>query len=134
MPVFNHTAHKKLWEYLAECQNFAKRAAIEELKLPMPRYFACYACDYAAGVYVEKNKIDTFQMYLDIEGLACEFCPLQWPKGQTCRTDITFLEDDEIVNQYLLWIDLDEDSDVDMVRQLAEEIRDLPVKEGVETI
>ena len=71
-------------------------------------------------------------MYMDYDGLACSYCPLQWPDGQGCKVDL--YDDDEIVNQYLLWIDLDEDSDVDMVRQLAEEIRDLPVKEGVETI
>ena len=105
---FDHTSHKKLWNWLAENPDKEKRDWPEwkenggEIKRATS---LCFACDY-----VEHNC------------LSCCECPLDWP----FQKDLM-----KICSQSLfgVWTRHSKDS-----AEVALQIANLPVKDGVETI
>ena len=108
--VFNHTAHKALWNWLAE--NPGKQ------KIDWPGWvinghedninycYYCFACDYDDEIFGD-----------------CEACPLQWPDKPGCG---------ECANLYVRWYK--RTASVIEKSKLAQQIANLPVKEGVKTI
>lgn len=110
MIKFNHSAHIRLWDWLSKNPDKMKKDwpeweenGGEEIEHAQSY---CFACDYAAS----KN---------DGVNCDCDYCPLVWPDGFGC-TDAGNLFD------YWYWAYGNEKS------ALAKQIRDLPIKEGVE--
>ena len=108
--VFNHTAHKELWNYLAENPTKQKEDW-PEWKINGGKYsnveYHCFACEFTIG------------------GTCCD-CPLIWPSD--CCTD------GYNTNNYGLYkkwakegISLEERT------SLALKIANLPVKKGIKT-
>ena len=104
--IFNHTAHKELWNYLAENPT--------KWKEDWPGW------KINGGEY---SKVDShcFACEFTICG-TCYDCPLIWPSG--CCTNYSGL--------YKKWVE--EDINLKERTSLALQIANLPVKEGVETI
>jgi hypothetical protein len=103
--VFDHTHHKELWNWLAENPYDEK-------------------CDWP-GWYYNGGKVD----YAESDCFACESscndceeCPLIWPKNINCF---------DMHGLYQRWLLSD---DTEERKKLAEQIRDLPVREWVEVI
>lgn len=107
--VFNHTAHRTLWQWLADN---ASIALVDKRNWPgWDRYEdktgnTCFACDYAGGCSY------------------CRNCPLVWPNQKECTEG----------NLWDVWFDAMEEGKYETAATLAEQIRDLPVREGVECI
>lgn len=108
MTKFNHTGHKELWDWLAEHPNKEKFDWPEWLAnggcYTNPGAF-CFACGYAN----KKGRV------------CCGNCPLVWPNDEKCSSDSASL--------YAQW-----GNEVywEKRSELARQIRDLPVWEGVE--
>ena len=102
--IFNHTAHKKLWNYLAENPTKWKEDW-PGWKINGGEYsnicHHCFACEFT---------IDSI----------CYRCPLIWPSGY-CYSGL-----------YKKWIE--KGISLEERTSLALQIANLPVKEGVETI
>jgi hypothetical protein len=114
MPIFNHTAHKEMWQWLSEHPTKEKGEWPGWDRNGGTTAFAllnCFACEYS-----EDGK-DT--------GCTCINCPLVWPN------DFLNYACEKEGSPYLNWTDTE---DPEERRQLAEEVRDLPVKDGVKTI
>lgn len=113
MAKFNHTAHKELWDWLSknpdrDTQDWPRwRKNGGEYQAS----WHCFACEYD-----EEEGDEEGDMY------QCESCPLEWPQGKLCCND------NGIHKQWNRAIYLEERT------RLAEMIRDLPVREGVECI
>lgn len=105
MRKFNHTAHKELWNYLAENPT--------EYKVSWPGW------EWNGGKYKEVNSYCFACEFT--EGDACYDCPLIWPSGYC--TSYSGL--------YNKW---DMSHDDEERASLAFQIANLPVKEGIETI
>lgn len=110
--VFNHTGHKELWDWLA--QNPDK-----------------HKCDWPGWVYNGGEHIATGGCfaceYVYSHGIGdCENCPLVWPNDVRCD-DITPYGS----SLYYKW---DDEKDLKKRSELARQIRDLPVRKGVECI
>ena len=105
---FDHTNHKKLWNWLAENPDKNKDEWPEWEKnggTVKRAVSLCFACDY-----VEDSM------------LTCYECPLDWPfQKDTMKTCSHSL--------FGLWLPYNKDS-----AEIALQIANLPVKEGVETI
>jgi len=109
--VFQHTLHKELWQWLADNPDKEKNE--------WPRWSSnggdigyvtarCFACNYNSD---------------------CVDCPLVWPdypdnEGDICGKDGSLFD---------RWLFTTGSSEGDKRSRLAEQIRDLPVKEGVLT-
>ena len=109
--VFNHTAHKALWDWLSKTPDKGKAEwpewTVNGGSVRRPRN-KCFACQYAK--LPNSNIIN------------CDKCPLLWPKSDYfCCTDDIY--DD--------WYSAIERGNYKVASLLAEEIRDLPVREGV---
>ena len=110
--IFNHTAHKALWDWLSKNPKKNKhdwpgwRYNGGDLEVGINGCFACEStvCD---------GRID------------CARCPLIWPKGSDsdCEDDI-----------YHDWRFAKEVGNYKVSALLAEEIRDLPVRDGVKCV
>lgn len=114
---FNHTAHKELWNWLAQNPDKQKRdwGGWEENGGEYQyggAYEYCFACDY------ENERNDYWQDSDD----GCRYCPLAWTEDNPCTTQNSL---------YLRWI---RENNLEQRAKLAVQIRDLPVKEGVECI
>lgn len=110
---FNHTAHRKLWLWLAEdaSRNKEDWPEWEYNGGTIPKVENnCVACAYAHELY-------------KISGSAfvCHDCPLEWPNGGVCW---------ERGNLFKLWCDSGEE----LSRAFAVEIANVPVKYGVDYI
>ena len=108
---FDHTNHKKLWNWLAENPNknkedwpdWYKNGGSVKRAVPL-----CFACDY-----VERNR------------LSCYECPIDWPiSGYMMRVCSNSL--------FGMWGLAPFGSH--LASELASQIANLPVKDGVETI
>lgn len=113
-PAFNHTAHRELWEWLAEHPFESKYGwpGWEHHAIPA---FACFACQYT----------------IDAKGtglMDCTLCPLDW--GNEARRCV--LPDSDDAGPYGTW----EESlgKISTRKELALHIANLPVREGVEVI
>lgn len=114
IPVFNHTKHRELWQWLSEHPKADKEDAFIALfGFPAPRAH-CYACA-ACEELMRATSYATIPRALD-----CRLCPLEWPGGE-CE----FYRPSG-KGLYWQWADLKttpaERAD------LARQIRDLPVK------
>lgn len=105
--VFNHTAHKALWNWLSENPDKEKSDwpgwEWNGGKHKDTRTNLCFACMY-------DNEIEGY----------CYNCPLDWPNGMECVSD-----DDSLYPNWHFCQDLQRRA------ELAAQIRDLPVREGV---
>lgn len=102
--LFNHTDHKKLWNWLAE--NPGKKKAdwpgwkgMSDEELPLN---LCFACSY-------------LEKLLGFDELLCSKCPLVWENSGGCMDGDT---------SYFRWLDKRRPVS-------AKEIRDLPLRPGV---
>ena len=104
--IFNHTAHKKLWNYLAENPT--------EYKGDWPGW------EVNGGEYSEVDS-HCFACEFTLGGTCCD-CPLIWPNG--CCTGYGGL--------YNTWVNTS--INLEKRTSLALKIANLPVKNGIETI
>lgn len=111
MAKFNHTGHKELWDWLVqnpdkekfEWTGWEKNGG----KYQIPSWH-CFACEYDEEYGEEEGLYD------------CDGCPLVWPDVK-CAIGYDSL--------YQKW---DGETDLKKRSELACQIRDLPVREGVE--
>ena len=104
--IFNHTAHKELWNYLAE--NPTKQ------KEDWPGW------EVNGGKY---NKINSHCFACEfIVGSTCCDCPLIWPSKQCIG----------IYGLYQRWVE--QDISLEERTSFALKIANLPVRKGIETI
>lgn len=114
--VFDHTAHKKLWDWLSKnpcerkedwpgwCDNGGSYSHPVNL---------CFACDYAYNGYACLERFDWDRI--------CLHCPIEWPGGGYCEESVYGEWSGMIPYSSLL----------SNATSLAERIRDLPIREGV---
>lgn len=108
--VFNHTGHKSLWDWLSKYP--------EKNKEDWPGW------DYNGGE-VEAVFADCFACEYDSEGECSEVCPLIWPN----------MENDNFVDCLSdLFGKYNYEDNLKKRSKIAEKIRDLKVRKGVETI
>lgn len=116
MAVFNHTAHVALWDWLSENPDKQEKEwpewawnGGEYYDAPTPFNNKCFCC-----------------MYVDYLNESCNACPLVWPHDRKCGES----------NDYGIGLFDEWHSEADPQRrsELAAQIRDLPVREGVECI
>lgn len=116
MAKFNHTAHKELWDWLAKNPEKGKADWPGwEFYCDSRLYYWCFACEYARNEATGKGINPTF-------GIKCQYCPLIWN------------DDDDEICMDGLFDDWDAEKDLQKRTKLAEQIRDLSVREGVECI
>lgn len=112
MAKFNHTAHKELWDWLAKNPDKNKYDwpgwGFNGGKHVATR--GCFACKYVVYRYGWDKKDD------------CENCPLVWPNDIYC-------DENSDESLYGAWRN---ETDLKKRSELARQIRDLPVWEGVE--
>jgi len=116
MPVFNHTAHKALWNWIAD--NTKEGSWPNKLSWP--------GWEGNGGKYARnKNTCFACEYTLSLEGKPyCPRCPLVWPDLDGCLTT-------QGIGLYDLW----ECADSTEIRQyISLRIANLPVKDGVECI
>lgn len=111
-PVFNHTGHQKLWNWLAENPGKIKGEWLEWRAYYSVSY-GCFACDYACKLSIEITGKHT-------AGYRCKHCPLVWGTKNCFNNGL-----------YFKW---DICNDPIERKKMAEAIRDLPVRDGVECI
>ena len=107
---FNHAGHIKLWNWLAETGETKKSLwpGWEHSYNLIKNDNCCFACQYV----LLKNQGRLF----------CSRCPLIWPDGKKCTIKYSLYD----AWSKCFWLYKRKD--------IARAIRDLPVKEGVETI
>ena len=125
MIVFDHTKHKELWNMIINLlfdpeENISTPA---ELKVKAFRILhphddipegVCYACQYDVDIvdmFTKENQSDY-----------CDNCPLIWPDDREC---------DDIGSLYHDFMGACYREDRETAIQVAETIRDLPIKEEV---
>ena len=116
--VFNHTAHKALWNWLS------KNPDKEKIEWPGWEWNGgkyddsirngCFACMYTFNPY-EGN-------------INCHKCPVIWPDNIRCN----YCNEEGYVGLYIKY--MEENLDFPRRSELAAQIRDLPVREGVKCI
>lgn len=112
IPVFDHTKHKELWQWLSEHPKADKKDAfIDLLGFPAPRAY-CYACGACEALMLAERR--------GTGVLDCRLCPLEWPGGE-CE----FLSSSG-VGLYWQWT-APKTTPAERA-DLARQIRDLPVK------
>ena len=111
MTKFNHTGHKALWDWLSKNPNKTK-GGWEGWKYNGGQYEVsenfCFACEYD----LENSDGD------------CSCCPLVYPNDIKCG--------ESILSLYQGWVS--EPPILQLKSKLAAQIRDLPVRDGVECI
>lgn len=110
MKKFNHTAHKELWDWLAKNPDKEK----DDWK----------GWDIHGGKYVLDGNCCFACLYDDYTEGRCNDCPLVWAHLSCCSQENSL---------YKKWERFDEDEE-ETRAELARQIRDLPVREGVECI
>lgn len=114
VPVFNHTKHKELWQWLSEHPEMDKKDVFivtELLSFPAPRAY-CYACQACKELMLAERR--------DTSVLDCSLCPLEWPDSDCEFSDFSR------TGLYSRWEDLK--TTLAERADLARQIRDLPVK------
>jgi len=110
---FHHTEHVGLWEFVQ--RNVGHRHKSEWPGFSKEVLNHCFACEY--------TKYDKFIA-------KCSQCPLVWPEDR-----VTYGEGyNGCTKLYDEYLDFIGDRDFESARLLACKIRDLPVREGVETV
>ena len=109
--IFNHTAHKELWNYLAENPT--------EYKVSWPGW------EWNGGKYKKVNSY-CFACEFTLGGTCCN-CPLIWPGGYC-----TYEYNTSNYGLYRKWVE--ENISLEKRTSLALKIANLPVRDGVETI
>ena len=126
MPKFNLTKHKELWNWLSENPGSLKTewpgwGEIEDWDDEIYPYKNCFACEYLAETMLDQDNPN-----YALCGETCEkFCPLIWPKGCTCCARGSIFKE---------WTNATVKKDYETASNLARQIAELPVREGVETI
>ena len=116
MIKFNHSAHIRLWDWLSKNPDKGKSLWPKWKEnggnvTPVQSY--CFACDYDDKKSDESND--------NGKNGWCPYCPLVWPYDKDC---------DNEKGLFRRWCNAPDNDDEKHF--LAEQIRDLPVKEGVE--
>lgn len=115
MAKFNHTGHKELWDWLAKNPDKFKEGW-PGWKYNSGRYeevaCSCFACEYACE-YDDMND--------------CDGCPLIWPDAFYCGFEVY-----GSAAKYSLFKRWERSTDLQKRSELAAQIRDLPVRDGVE--
>ena len=121
MPVFKHTAHVEMWDWLA------KNPKKEKHNWPGwkinggthdPVIGQCFACGYAKALYDNRPRFAA-------PGRICENrCPLIWPKNNYGERECCF------GGLFAKWAGSGECPEARIM--MAEQIRDLPLIEGFE--
>jgi len=118
MTKFNHSAHIRLWDWLS------KNPGHEKFKRNWPEWEErggsvkhvtshCFACEYAL------KHTDYGDTVYGGEAISCcDNCPLLWPNGISCINH-------GLHEKYCNATKIEKSA-------LAEQIRDLPVKDGIE--
>ena len=121
--VFQHSLHKCVWDFVAKTGKDKDSWPMWERnggKIPdILSNYDCFACEYADyGIGMSSSN--------------CNSCPLEWGYGGFC-SDYGEM-DDQLYNRWVNASRVSEDygGDRDEARELAEQIRDLPVRSGVE--
>lgn len=112
--VFNHTAHKALWNWLSEN--------------PQESQLEWIGWKHNGGEYeIDEDSNDCFACDYVTSQESCKECPLLWPEGSKgCCYRI-----DNERGLHTKWCD---ETDLQRRSELAAKIRDLPVREGVKCI
>lgn len=117
MVKFNYTGHKALWDWLSKNPDKTKDDwegwKYNGGQYEVPKSF-CFACKYA----YENNDGDDYCIRY------CYRCPLVWPYDIKCG--------ESILSLYQGWTS--EPPILQLKSKLAAQIRDLPVRDGVEFI
>lgn len=135
MIVFEHTKHKVLWNRVAEILKGKPDKWLSEIKIQafdelfpnetMPEN-TCYACEYdeeICDMFTEENR-----------PVICENCPLIWPGWhKSCEENYDDSGNLEFGLHAELMYAISGNRWDDAVK-LAEQIRDLPIKNDVETV
>lgn len=111
--VFNHTLHKKLWDWLAANPGRYKEDWPGWSGLDMAPYSICndcFACEAVNSLAIDVA--DT--------SWSCRYCPLDWGKRGDCT---------KLFGLFDSWHDATADGDRRSAARLAGIIRDLPVRE-----
>lgn len=112
MDKFNHSAHKELWSWLAQ------NPELDKERWPGWKHnggeydvaaFYCFACEYA--------KFSSAKTITN-----CDACPLEWDEDENCTEENSL---------HKIWAST---GNRRCRTFIAKEIRDLPVKKGVECI
>ncbi len=115
MIKFNHTGHKKIWDWLSKNPDKTKYDW-EGWKHNGGQYEVsenfCFACEYDC----ENNDGDD----------NCDCCPLVWPDDVKCDD---MKDGTAAFSLYEEWVI---EPDLQFKSKLAAQIRDLPVRDGVE--
>lgn len=110
--VFDHTAHKRLWLWLAD-HPWASKEEWPGWKNCYPQLHDCFACDFASAV--KKT-----WLLIPINS-KCDFCPLVHNDKLNCLN-----------GWYGLWDSLEKiPKNYSLLRKLAHKIALLPVRKGV---
>ncbi len=110
MKVFNHTAHKALWNWLSKHPDHKTKKKHWPGWSPnrgnvKPNDSDCFACEYVDSI--------------DPNSHCCGNCPIVWPNNAVCGN---------YKNVFDNWFS---SHDTETRAKLAAQIRDLPVREGV---
>ena len=125
MPKFNLTKHKELWNWLAENPDMQKGHwpgwdEIEDWDDEIYPDNNCFACEYLVEGLLENERNN----YCLCASTCEERCPLIWPSmGTCCDVDSLFRD----------WDNANDSKDYARAAELAKQIAELPVREGVET-
>lgn len=122
MAKFNHTAHRELWDWKAKNPDKDDRLHWPGWDYNGGKYKegagGCFACEYVSFLDIEIDICD-----------GCDSCPLVWPNDLKCGDDFC-----EEIKRYPLFREWDHESNLQKRSELAAQIRDLPVRKGVEYI
>lgn len=121
--VFNQTAHKALWTWLAEEGSKLIPTSAVMLKTKWPEWWfngghisravhCCMACQYAHTIRKKSKQ--------------CRYCPLS-VRGNTSNSDC-------LSGLYIEWEEAVEWNHVEEAKKIALKIANLPVKKGVKTM
>ena len=134
--AFHYADHIRLWDSVIdllkewdpdenwyedgeEVKYFAFKSEFKNM--PAPEYH-CFACQYAL------DRLDDDDADPDTR---CQYCPLDWSivsgKNECCSTD-EYGQWNGLYDQYMDAVD---DEDLDLAIEIAEQIRDCPIKEGI---
>lgn len=121
-PTFNHTAHKAMWDWLSNNPGAFKEDWPGWGDCTTVSLNYCFACEYTFQVTGIEN--------IPYFGVCIDYCPLVW-KG----TGICISRDGEaLFSQWNIASFIHKPFNADECRHLAQIIRDLPLKKGIQTI
>lgn len=133
--TFEYTLHKELWNLLAENPSWTKTKAMRVLKergtVSENITYDCFACD--AQYHIEGHSYTDKEGTRRLRTCTTSNCPLYWGSDEYdyhgCTETIDGRNDNGLFSRWLNAVD-----DIEERRKLAEQIRDLPLREGAESI